>query len=770
MARTRKDKGTEPERSVDFEPKDWHCVAFLATVVAIFFHQILLGDAYLWEDFLYHDYPSRNFAAVSLANGELPLWNPYTFNGMPFLADIQKTVLYLPCAALTLFAQGDRLDPYWLELMIILHFVLAGVTMFFLGKSFGMRRIPALFAGMTFMLSGFMIMHAIHQYIVTLVAWYPLVLLLFRKALAEGWKWAFAASIVLGHSTLAGFPQLSLFLYLFLGVFFVVEMTTTHRGGRLFSPPALSATVRAGAVIILSVAVAAVQLLPTMELAELSVRAQITYEKATEGQLHPMQLITLLFPKFFGTAGAHGSSYWGPGTYWYFWETCLYLGVLPLILTILSVLFIRTSKYSAFFLSYAVFALLFALGDSLFLHRLFFDVVPGFSTFRNPARMGVFLTLGAALLSGFCLQYLFYAKPEAGVRMRWQTAILVGAGCMVVVWSLIVSGVLPEAFGMPKSPEVLAATVRSSHVALLLYVLAGTCLLLVLKNRRRIVLIAAVFALQFFDMIYFGMDQNTSRVNPVEYFQRSRQLVEYLKSEGERELFRVNMRNQYGMLMDRNQGLMDRIQLMEGYTPLVLQRVNPPGRDFDQVCDMMNVRFRAVSDERNPRALSLRDATTHLPRAYVVYAARVFPDSSDLVAFMESGEFEPRKMVVLEEPAPFPSASNGFHEGWAAEVTAYKLNSMSIAVTTPSDGYLVVSEVFYPGWNAYVNGERQRVYRANWNQRMVPLPAGTHTVHMVYEPASFQMGMWITLGTLGVCVGGIIIPAMPRRHSTKHEA
>jgi len=187
------------------------------------------------------------------------------------------------------------------------------------------------------MLSGFMITHAIHQQIITLVAWYPLILYFFRRSLVEpGWRWVFVTALLLALSTLAGFPQLSLYLHLFLFAYFVFILLTSFTGRELASRPAGTAALKAAAVILFALALAALQLLPTLELADLSQRAQITYEKSTEGQLAWSQLITFLFPKFFGTAGAQGYSYWGPGTYWYFWETCVYLGILPLLLAALS--------------------------------------------------------------------------------------------------------------------------------------------------------------------------------------------------------------------------------------------------------------------------------------------------------------------------------------------------------------------------------------------------------------------------------------------------
>jgi hypothetical protein len=84
--------------------RDWQAITAICAAVALFFRDILLAKAYFWEDFLYYFYPVRNYAAVSMAKGELPLWNPYTLNDMPFQADIQSGIFYLPNLLLTLLS------------------------------------------------------------------------------------------------------------------------------------------------------------------------------------------------------------------------------------------------------------------------------------------------------------------------------------------------------------------------------------------------------------------------------------------------------------------------------------------------------------------------------------------------------------------------------------------------------------------------------------------------------------------------------------------
>src|SRR5689334_2013208 len=109
--------------------KDWHVVTAIFLLTVIFFRNILFKSAFFWEDFMYFYYPARNFAAVSMAGGELPLWNPFTLNGMPFQADIQTALFYVPNMLLTLFVSGGKLSFFWLELEIVGHYVIAGAGM-----------------------------------------------------------------------------------------------------------------------------------------------------------------------------------------------------------------------------------------------------------------------------------------------------------------------------------------------------------------------------------------------------------------------------------------------------------------------------------------------------------------------------------------------------------------------------------------------------------------------------------------------------------------
>jgi hypothetical protein len=752
-----------------WEPTDGQCIGLLGILVAVFFAPFLLGKAFLWEDFVYQWYPFRQFAASTLAHGEIPLWNPYNFNGMPFLAEIQTEVFYLPMTLLTLFVRDGRLDVFWLQLINILHYWLAAAGMYLLSRSYGLRRIPSLFAGIAYGFSGFLVLHAIHQVILVVVAWFPLVLWMFRKAIgSHGWLWVFVTGVVLGHSFFGGSPQMSLFFYFFLLCFVIFDVVSTHGVRGLLQRPALVVFAKSAAIVAISIGITMIQFLPTRELSSLSMRAQITFEKATEGSLSWVQLLTLLTPKLFGAANVHGSEYWGPGPYWHYWETCIYAGLMPLLLFVMAAWILRSNRTVLFFSGFALFALLFSFGSNFFVYSAFFHSVPGFASFRNPARMGIFISLAASLLSAFMLHHLGEGQvsPRNPAYRRAFFAIA-GVGAAVIV--LVLAGVFDGALAVPAALQVRTAMHKQLGQSLALLAASGGIIWLMISRKTAahwLGLLAC--ALLFVDAYLFSADHNTSPDNPADHFRRAERVTSYLKQQA--GFFRVNIRNPQGMMMDRNQGMVDRIFTMEGYTPLVLQRVHPPTDDPDKMFDLLNVRYITVTDSIN-RRLVMQERPNVLPRAHMVYQVRPMRSEDELLAALKDPGFDPGAAALVESDFPhsFPG-SGGQPPSWKADITAYHDNNIHLTVATDRDGLLVLSEAFYPGWNAYIDGAATPVYRTDYSLRGIVVPAGNHSVEFRFESASFREGLWLTLATLALCVIGGSISWKRSRRATPQPA
>jgi uncharacterized membrane protein YfhO len=147
---------------------------------------------------------------------------------------------------------------------------------------------------------------------------------------------------------------------------------------------------------------------------------------------------------------------------------------------------------------------------------------------------------------------------------------------------------------------------------------------------------------------------------------------------------------------------------------------------------------------------------------------KIIKDETDLKNYMESGEFNPHTTVLFEEsPDYIPQLSSEPVMG-KAEITEYFLNRIKLRTYSTRDCFLVMSEVYYPDWNAYIDGAPQKIYRANWNLRAFPVKAGNHNIEVKFEPKSFFKGFWITLITIGLSLFGIVYSRM-RKVNVKYN-
>jgi len=637
--------------------------------------------------------------------------------------------------------------------------------MYLLGKHLGLERVYALFAGLVYCFSGFMVGHLIHQGFIYQAAWFPLVFLWFRRGILERSPRAMIVSgLLLGHAILAGAPQITLYIVLFLFCYFLFELFRIP--GTSKAAGAFRMSLLAAGPIAIALLVTAVQLLPTRELAPLSQRAEITYEKASEGSLAYEQIITLALPKYFGSSGARGVSFQMPGLpYWQYWETTGYIGIGALAFACVGWYAGRGDRFVAFLGVMVVFGLLFALGSNFIIHRLFHDYVPGFDTFRVPGRMILYFDFAGSILAAFGLRHV-----TGLVAGRSPAARKLAIGLAVAAVLLFLAGqagflVSPA----PGDAGMVARATAASEGAKGAAFLALTALVVFLSGRGTfgpVAFLAVIFVVQFADAHVYGFNQNNGTTDPDAYYARTAATASFLKEEGKKEIFRVNSRDHGAMILDRNEGMLDRIFLMEGYTPLGLARFFPPMNTWSRICDLMNAKYRIAVDQEK-RSMSLQEATGYAPRAFMVYRSYVASSTEDAESHIASETFDPMREAVFEEappgPAPEPPAAAGAPEpSWEAAITSYDLNVIRLRVSTGAAGYLILSEVWYPGWRASVDGADAPVLKADWCLRAVPLAAGTHEVTVEFTPSSFRTGSWISGISLVLALAGFAVAKPPK--------
>lgn len=136
-----------------------------------------------------------------------------------------------------------------------------------------------------------------------------------------------------------------------------------------------------------------------------------------------------------------------------------------------------------------------------------------------------------------------------------------------------------------------------------------------------------------------------------------------------------------------------------------------------------------------------------LPRAFIVTRYKIIKEREERLKELLS--FAPSKEIILEEEPEFKESHiDLLKDQYDVKITSYKPDRVEIKVNTKKNGFLVLTDVYYPGWKVFVDNKESKIYKTNHTLRSVYLTEGYHNVVFVYKPLSFYKGLSITLFTL----------------------
>jgi hypothetical protein len=754
---------------------DGVAVTLLLVFTAISEWELLVGGTVTGMDNAILFYPTYGYLGERLRSGDIPLWNPYQLAGAPFAADPQSGWTYLP--AMLLFTALPLSTA--INSLQFLNPFLAGLWTYALGRTLGMSFGGALLAATAYAYAGFLYRNNVCCLAEAgIYVWLPLVLLGVERAIrASAWPnrglWWGVAGLGLSQILAVWLGQGAYYALLVVGGYVTYRTAlfppgsgygVKGRAGRL--------VLHGGAVLLCGFVLAAAGILPRLEYNALSSLAR---------GYPPEEL------------GHHGWSIrdWGrlltPG----FW----YVGGVTLVLALVAPVLARSRFATPFFAALSLGTLILAGGGTTLLHSVAY-LLPRFAQLHThlPERIMMVFYLGPALLAGAA----FTSLAHRGRRAAFAAFL------PALATLLLVNSTLPI-----RQTTLFALIAATGFVAVYpilpkLRPVLSTLVLLVLFAD---LMAAGKTAIAERQVASFHGADDVMKVDFDQYYEPSAS-VKFLqaKSTGG-EVFRffgyapetrgglpytVRWPDQETTALEvPNRATLSHLHDIQGYNAVqlaryrqYLDRMNAWKQNYHDaqvskhaltspLLGLLNLRYIIVPRtldlqiseraypiayrDRQQRVVENRDA---LPRAWIVHEARQ-AQPGEMLDLLTSYDVDPKTTALLEEPPPRLSPPNDTTTDRVG-VTRYEPERIELKATTGAAGLLVLSEVYYPAWKAYVDEDPVPLYRANYLFRAVPLPDGEHTVELRYESMTLKTGLAISLAAYAALA--LLFVAVSTRH------
>ena len=755
-------------------------------------------------------YAFREFAANWLKSGHgFPQWNPYLLGGLPYVAAMHGDIFY-PTFLLRMVMPTDHAMTW----EFIIHLFLAGLFTYLFLRSWSVSFAGALIGGLAYMLSGPIAAYASpgHDGKLFVSALLPLVLLLLVHGIRDGRGWAWGAlAITIGLAVLSPHPQLVQYLLLISGAFALYLAFADAGAGALDRRVAIRRLGYALGAVIIGGLIGAIQFLPVREYVPWSPRVGGRgYDLATSFSMPLEELINTLIPQFSGILDL----YWGRNGIHFHSE---YAGAAVILLATAAAgasLRPNVKGFRRFWTITLVLSVLWALGGSTPFYRLIYAVVPGTRYFRAPSTMMFASMFSAAVLAALGTERVLARRITPRFAVVWAgigiaVAVLGVSGGLTNMAHVIAAGFPPEL----QADERIAANFSSVvfgalRSALVLLIAAALCWAVCrerIGGRVAAISFAALVALDLWSIerLYWMFSP------PASVLYASDPAIDYLrhaKEPGRVIALELGAGGQPGDPVLRGDGLMSHdIRTLLGYHGNELGRfellmskpapdaVYPLEPQLDPVIwrhENAQYLYTTLPDSLIPVLQSqahLEGAFTKLvgpvrnaagstvylyklpgdnPASWLATSMVKAPDDQAL-ATVRDARFDVTRAAIVDPDASaitttqlqaMPAAPTQ-----RTSVTKFEPGAIDVSLDQPASAgqALIVSENFYPGWQATVDGKPAPVARMDYNLVGVAMPAGGRSVSLRFVDAAYRQGKLVTVAALAVAVilsiAGVVI-------------
>ncbi len=730
-------------------------------------------------------YAFREFAASTLrATRHFPLWNPYLFGGMPYIAAMHGDIFY-PTFLLRMIMPTDVAMTWG----FIIHIFLAGLLTYVFLRDLGYGFFGSLVGGIAYMMSG-QIASSVspgHDGKLFVSALFPLALLLLRRGIRDGKNWSWGAfALIVGLCVISPHPQLLQYMLLASGAYALFLAFSTADGVRLPRAVVIRRLGVAFLAVIVGLAIGAVQYLPVREYVKWSPRAGglADYGAATSYAWPPEELLNAYLPQFSGML----DNYWGRNLIHLHSD---YVGVIVLILAGAAFLGLRADprrKQILFWTGALVISVLWSLGSATPFYHIPYAIIPGTKYFRAPATIFFVGTLAIALLA--CAGTERFLRM--GISRKYVVGWLIFGGVIALLASVGGLASIAETFADPR----LIDRVQANNGAVFLGAWRSFGFVLLFAalwfawNRGRITVKVAAWTLVLLATVDLWTIERVYWMfsPPAKVIYASNPVIETLKSDAQpHRVFAFALRgSEPDAILGEDALMTHRVRNVWGYHGNQIGRYNeltgyPSGERVLQpnVLSLTNTQYFLTDVPELPfignttlakgpvidasgDTLYLFRLNSDNPYSWVTPIAVKAADDQ-VLATVINPRFDVKRAALFDTSAQV-AAAQGVQAlpaplSLTTTVQRYEAGHVQIALSgpAPAGSSLIVSENFYPGWVATADGKAARIGRADYTLIGVELPEGARNVELVFTSPAYQRGKTITW--IAIVVGILMLGA-----------
>jgi hypothetical protein len=727
---------------------------WLAAIWAALFLPFLTGRRLIDFDSVEAFYPAAFFNAQSLRTGEWPWWNPLIYAGHPQVADPQGLV-FSPLLSL-LMLLPEHPSVVWFDGCVLVHLLVGGIGMLAFTQRFRLPPAAALLGAMVFVFGGAASARLQHTPIVLAYGFAPWVLL-FCTCLVEHASLAGAVGLGLAAGAMLTHPVQATYLLLLVAAGFGAT-NLARRWQRLRATEALRLLAFVALAAVVALLVAGPQLAATLAFLPLSTRVPFAFDEVAANGLAPRVLATMLWPN---VDGVLDGAYTGSGD---ITESFLYFGTVPLVLVAgFGVAALRrpaTRFATGFFAAVAAAGLAYALGGRTPLFGAAFHHLPGVDLFRRPSDAAFVFNLGIAVCAACAAGAALRLADDGRLRR-----IGIAALGTIATWHVAIGAL--ELLHQRPFVAILAVGAAALVAALLLRRAPG--------SRYAPALAAALVLLSLADYRVFNVPSrlNAKSADHRRWLEDGDSLVAAIRAEPTAP----------GALPARIEpiaaggfwaqgGVFHRLYSTQGYNPMrvrsydhyfgaaesgnvarrftaALPTLGAPLFDVAGVRYVVTLATGAVLPAEGGKfeplvgeaGVTLWRNRSAYPRLLTPSHANVVPPGTLAVAATFADiDFAATVLLFPDTATELPAAAAAAQRcRGLARISApiYRNNSLAFDVVADAPAWVAVSDVAFPGWQAWAGVEPLPIWRANGPFRAVCVPVGAHRIRMEFSPLAF---------------------------------